>query len=491
MPIRVIEPPPTATGRIRIIEPAPASKPQRSPVSVVRDVGKSLASGLYETLANANPMNAFVTGPVVDAVYNAANLGGQALDLMSGKRPVFKAPAAPGARMSRLQIQTAGQDYEPQTTAGKWAKTTGMMLPNALAPGPALARTAAVVLPTIGTEGAGQIARNMGASPELEAGARVAGGLAGGLASSIRVPPRVKAPAVATTKPMSMEDLKGASKQAWDQVDASGFRFHPKAVKAMATDVGKAVESEGGAALYPQADAIATRINQLAKSGDLTVAQLNRLKSQVGEKLMQPGSTEAHVGAAIRDRIESLISSSNDPSLKTARDLYTRLKKVEEVTNRMESADLRAASTYSGGNTINAMRQNIRPLIDPKSPQRLRNLTPDEAKALRQFVDGSNGQNAMREVSKILNNRFLQGMAAFPTVGIGAVAMDVAGRGVRRAGELSAEKSLQRVLELMAAGGKKTPAPPVNAFGQPPRLTFDPGAGLVGSTAINTLAETR
>ena len=452
--------------------------------STMKDVGKSFAAGLYGTLANANPMNALTGGAVLDTLHNAADVGAGILDMAGGKRPTFRPQTAPGARASQLQISAAGQDYAPQTTAGKWAKTTGAMAPNALSPGSAVARVAAVALPTIGTEAAGQIAHNMGASPQVEAGARFAGGLAGGIASSVRISPKATAPAS-----MSLDELRDASDGAWKQVDASGFRFKQDDVKTLAGDISKAVADEGGSALYPQAAAIADRVDALAKSGDLTVGQLNRLKSQVGEKLMQPGSTEAHVGAAIRGKIEGLIASANEPSLVEARDLYTRLKKVEEVTNRMDSADLRASSTYSGGNTVNAMRQNIRPLIDPKSPQRLRNLTPEETKALRQFVDGSGGQNAMREVSKILNNRFLQGMAAVPTLGAGAVAMDVAGRVVRKAGELSAEKSLQRVLDLMAAGGKQ---PAANALtGQPPRITFEPGAGLVGSTAINSLAGTR
>lgn len=498
MPIRVIEPPPTATGRIRIIEPAPASKPQRSPVSVVRDVGKSFASGLYETLANANPMNAFVTGPVVDAVYNAANLGGQALDLMSGKRPVFKAPASPGARMSRLQIQTAGQDYEPQTTAGKWAKTAGMMTPNALAPGSALARTAAVVLPTIGTEGAGQIAHNMGASPEVEAGARFAGGLAGGLASSIRVTPRVKAPAVATIKP---QDLKAAKTAAYQAADQAGVAYRPESFDGLISSIDADLQASRINPLrHPKAASMLEEIQSM-KGQAPTLTELDQLRQVVRRDVAGSDAEKFFANRMIKQidafvdgaGPQDVVSGNADDAaalINNARDLNTRYRKVESVTTALDRAERRAGRTGSGGNSDNATRQNLDRILETTP-----NLTKEEAAALRSIVMGGKGQNLLRQIGKLSP----QGNGIMAAANLGAAAAagplgaipGAAGLISKMAADNMTRAKVEKLIALMAAGGKKAPVPPVNAFAQPPRLTFEPGAGLVGSTAINTLAETR
>ena len=54
-----------------------------------------------------------------------------------------------------------------------------------------------------------------------------------------------------------------------------------------------------------------------------------------------------------------------------------------------------------------------------------------------------------------------------------------------KADRITSDK-VRKLIELMAAGGKQAP----NAFA-PAQITFDPGVGLVGTAAINSLAETR
>lgn len=75
---------------------------------------------------------------------------------------------------------------QPKTPAGRVARTTGQMLPNALAPGSIPARIANVVIPTATTETAGGLAKAAGADEQGQQWARMAGGLVGGLAASVR-----------------------------------------------------------------------------------------------------------------------------------------------------------------------------------------------------------------------------------------------------------------------------------------------------------------
>lgn len=291
--------------------------------------------------------------------------------------------------------------------------------------------------------------------------------------------PRPMRPTAA--KPQSLEEVKAASDAAWDAVDASGYRFSKSDLDALSADVNR-ILSEAGPELYPNAQAMVRRIDDLAMRGELSPAQANRLRSQIGEKLLAPGSTEVSVGGAIKGRLDEMIDGAGDPNLARARDLYARQKKMEEVVKRVESADIQADTNLSGAGQSLSRQKKLKPLIDPKSPQRIRNLTPEEARALSGVVRGTPWSNATRYAGQILKNRFLQGVAALPSYGAGSVAMDVAGTLALKASEASQAKRLQNLLDLMSVGGTKpTPVPPPTVSYTGPLPTVGPtsGSGLV------------
>lgn len=281
------------------------------------------------------------------------------------------------------------------------------------------------------------------------------------------VTPQMPAPAI---KPISMSvpELRAADNAAWAKVDASGYRFPKKDVQGVAADVRQIVD-EAGPELYPEADRVARRIEQLSQRGDLTPAQANRLRGQIGEKLLQPGSTEASIGGQIKSRIDALIDTANDPSLAQARALHTRYLKTREVTQRLEDAGLNQSSSGTGGNS-NAARQALKPLVKNKSTARMRNATPDEMKALKTVVNGSPGQNLLRAASafdpfhgKI--GAMFQGGLGVATHGLSAATIPL---GVAAtAGEKAlAQRNIQKLLELLSTGGKAaTSAPALTARG--------------------------
>lgn len=162
----------------------------RPKVSTGEDVSRSAQSGLYSSIVQALPNPADIP---LRMIQQAAKAGSAVMDALHGDFSGFAAPteaSAPGSPFGEILTKLAHQDYTPQTTAGKWAKTAGAMAPAALAPGSVVQRAANVILPTIGSEGAAQIAHGFGASPTVENAARFAGGLAGGLAASVRVAPK-------------------------------------------------------------------------------------------------------------------------------------------------------------------------------------------------------------------------------------------------------------------------------------------------------------
>lgn len=154
--------------------------------NTAKDVAKSYGTGVGQGAASMAGMRGDVAemrrrmAPVVD-------------------NPLSRAIAAGTAVADRFMFGPTSNalgrafNYEPQTEAGKVARTAGQMTPNALAPGGPVSRVASVLLPTAGSEGLGRLADNYTDNALVRQGARVVGAVAGGLASGLRVGRRPQA----------------------------------------------------------------------------------------------------------------------------------------------------------------------------------------------------------------------------------------------------------------------------------------------------------
>jgi hypothetical protein len=379
--------------------------------------------------------------------------------------------------MARIAAQNG---YTPQTTAGHVAQTVGTMLPNAIIPGGLVQRGANVVLPALGQEGGERTAKAVGLGPQGQQIAGMVGATLGGVGASMRLSPKA-----AKATPQTLEQLEQAKRDAYAAVDASGFTFPNADVQQIADNVGAAIRAKGGpkaAELLKDSDAFQARLDALAKApGGVPLSQLDALRSDAYDLLVKPGGKDSTIGALIRRQIDGLVDSSGAPDIQAARDANAQYMKYKDVAARAESADLRAASTYAGGNKANAIRQNLRPLIDPKSPQRIVNLTPDETAALNKVVRGSAGANALRLAGKTLDPRGLLGqgvqtMMGIPTHGLSALSVPL-GVAASEASNNATKNSLQSLLDLISTGGVKPAATPPMTFAP------DPYAGLAALTA--------
>lgn len=255
------------------------------------------------------------------------------------------------------------------------------------------------------------------------------------------------------------EELKRAKTEAYRKAESSGFQFDQQSVKALAQDFMNTVTDEGGPELYAKADAMARRLAGLAERGGLTPTQLDRYRSQLGKQLMQPGSTEADLGAVLRGKVDTFMDGVTAPLWAHARDLNTRFRKMEAVEQAIDSADLGQAATGNGANA-NAIRQKIKPLVDPKSNQRIRNLTPAEEKAMRRVVKGTPVQNTARALTAFdpfagKMRTALSMLAAGQTGGMSA-ALAPLGVGASLVERASAEKALAQLKALISSGGLPT-----------------------------------
>lgn len=456
----------------KMAAPAPAAAPQPRPL--VRGERRDLASELMGGLANIN--RGLVVGDEIAGGLDAAT------NMLLGKAPAdLSSPQALGRSFRKnfdasMGIQRGAEDdfMARRPNAANFARGAGMA-PTVFIPGGAAVRGAgattrlgnAARAGVMGaTQGAGYGLLDRGAA-EDRAGAGLTGAAFGGLlgagiGGAVRTAPKVKAP--------TLDELKAQKSAAYKAVDDMGVTFKAPAAKKLAKSIADLVDGEGGASLYPKTAAIAARVQKVVGSGPLTLTKLDKLRGQIGKVVPRE---EMHLGGEVRSLIDQFIDAADGkviarggaeaaPAIRKARELNTRFKKVETVTDALGDADLRAASTYAGGNLNNAIRQNLRPLLEKRSSKRMRNLTPEESKALNTAVRGSPGQNALRTTGKLLDPQGLIGQIAqmgmlLPSGGWSLLSAPV-GAAATKAGNVSTVRNVEKLLRVMASGGKEAAA---------------------------------
>lgn len=166
---------------------------------VIEDVGRSFVAGVERGVQGLLSAK----GDAIDLGSNAAIDAALRAGLITRQQAAQARKTVTGIRQNRIQVPIVSNvlgnaptsaelragamvPYEPQTRAGRYGRAIGENVPNALAPGGAVARTANVLAPAIAGEGAAQLAEGMGAGEGGQALARVAGSVVGGAVASVR-----------------------------------------------------------------------------------------------------------------------------------------------------------------------------------------------------------------------------------------------------------------------------------------------------------------
>lgn len=438
-----------------------------TPPQTAMDVAKSVLSGNFDALSG-----------VGDAVLQASPLGGVMNILRQSATIAHPGPAGatPGSiapPISAVSSAFAPYVYQPQTKAGQYARTIGAMLPNAVVPGGIVRKAAAVVLPGVLSQAAGDAATRAGAPAPLVTGARMAGAVLGGAGAGIGVSWPAEAPQAAT-----LDEIKAAKDAAYEAVDQSGYRVPQTAVQSLADDMGAKIRDLGGpkaAAMLPSSDVMHARLEALAAQPDgVPLSQLDKFRSDLYGTLVKPGGPDSVIGGATRQAIDDLINGLDAPDIAQARDLNSRYMKMQTVEDKMTSAGLR------DGNFNKIARDKLRPLIDPDSSQQIGNLTPDEQAAILRVVKGTAGQKIARGTGRFLGNKIVQAPIAVMTHGVSYPFLEGASAGLNKLADVQTRGAVQRALDLISQGGTSTA----------PQLTYDPSAvaalpyslgGLIGS----------
>lgn len=194
--------------KFRITTPEGKTYEVTAPEGTTKDQALAYAKSHHQASARSNPIQDVIRGGISGLGNTLASVAGQVnpglnmLDTFKsvgdvsnmidqvrvGGKPKYNAPAmSPGQTSAAMLTNITGQNYNPETGAGRWSKAFGTMLPGALLPGSIPARIANVLGPTIGSEGAADVTRSMGGGENAQNIARMAGGIAGGLAVVPRV----------------------------------------------------------------------------------------------------------------------------------------------------------------------------------------------------------------------------------------------------------------------------------------------------------------
>lgn len=425
-----------------------------------KDSAKSFGSGLMETVAGQMDAAHQVTplgmaegvakaAPKVVAAVKGGDWGGAV------KAALFS-PSTP------YTDRTSPYEHEPQTTQGEWARTAGRMAPNIFSPGSLVRRAAAWAVPTLTTEAAGQSAKALGADERGQAAARVVGAVGGAGVASVR-PGNIFAPKAA--RPDIVPALRAEKDAAYQAVDKSGARYAAGGLKGLFSEIDATAQANNiNPQLHPRASAMLADLK--ARRNSMSLTELDQLRQVVRRDVVNRGDeAEAFFGKQMIAAIDQFIDSASGKLLNTgsgpqaaetisaARGANTQYRKAEAVTDAVEAARLRASSTGTGGNADNAIRQNLRRVLEETA-----NLTPEERAVLQTAVKGGPVQNALRIAGKLSpTSGAMPLMASLGGAGLSGgktLALSAAGYGAKLAADAITTQNVDKVLQVIASGSK-------------------------------------
>ena len=224
-----------------------------------------------------------------------------------------------------------------------------------------------------------------------------------------------------------IDDLYAAKDAAYRAVDSIGARYEAAAIDDMATEMLKRAGADNiSPEIHPKAFALLARVQNSPREMSLT--QLDQLRQQVRRDLVQGDKGEAHFGNMFIDVIDDFIAKTAPSRVATgtggdaansailaARKAHSILRKSETLEDAMTAARLRAASSGSGGNIDNSIRQELRKIIT--SEKKSRGFTKAELDAMEGIVVGG---GKMQDVLRLIGKLSPSGNGLMAALGLGA-----------------------------------------------------------------------
>lgn len=403
---------------------------------IVAQAGVGTQSGIANTL-----------GFPVDALTGAINGVG---DLTGLWNPIQN-PVGGSGTFNAMFAPLNESIPAPQTTAERYARRIGeevggatamapIGLPMAVSRGMAIPYIVAETASALGSGTAGQTAREMFPNnPWADLAASLIGGGLAGLGA-------VKAMGAGGTDAVirgGIDEQKARAADAYTPVRNDPRILPQDSVDDMALGLSGRMDAERlNPRLQPSSAAILDAVLQ-DSSGPMRIEDIENLRRMTQRNVpVTAVDDDKRLAKIMTDEITTYLDNLDDPvadALVDGRNATRRYKAAESIEAASTKAARRAASTGSGGNEINAMRQNLRSILD--NPRKSRSFTPAELEMMEAVVRGDGGQNAMRSLSRFA-----------PTSGGLSAMLGVGGAMASPAVALP----IMAVTELAKAGGERS-----------------------------------
>lgn len=377
------------------------------------------------------------------------------------------------ARLGSLTgVGSAGPDYDANLAAerqrdseGGWERFGGQVA-GALT-NPALASRTVLGAAVDGAAAGAVYGFGSGEGGAVERGksAATSAALGGAAGALVRVGANAIGNRLAGKSIPTNEEIRKTAERAYNKAEAAGVVFRPEGVRTLAQNiVGDLADFGFDPALQPGAAAVIRRFQELdGKNVTLKGLDVVRRVANNAAKV-RDNPSQQEIARRIIDRIDDYIENATDAdvlignakhgadAMREARDAWGRFRRSQMVDTATAKADLRTASTGSGGNADNAIRQNVRRLVE--NP---RGMSAQERAAAERVVRGTGTQNALRLAGKLSPTSSglmaalgIGGTIANPMVGVAALG----GMAAKAAADRMTLKNVERLSQIIRSGGK-------------------------------------
>lgn len=265
------------------------------------------------------------------------------------------------------------------------------------------------------------------------AGSAILGGLFSRFQDNVKVP---KETARDIAQGPAPDVLRTQAKNLYKQLDDAGVAYDPTQAGTFLQNVEQTLTSEGyNPKIQTKAAGVVDEFrNRISGNQPITLDALQDLRQQARAAASTADPEDRRIGGLLMSQIDDFIEKQ-DPALSTsgmdkgaiqqtwkdARSKWRALNISEDLLWKVSKAERRAASTASGANTENPLRQNIRGMLDKAENPRLKSpYNEAETAAMEKVVRGTPTQNALRATGNRFGGSGPLGMSGSSGMGLGA-----------------------------------------------------------------------
>ena len=270
------------------------------------------------------------------------------------------------------------------------------------------------------------------------------------------------------------DELEALKNAAYGRAESAGGVVNSSATSRLAD----ALRNEAAAfgydpAMQPSTAGLFNRLKDY-EGQNLTMKGLDTLRKIAGRTWESRRDSDTALGSRLKSQIDDFAdnltpsdmipgmgdATAANAAFKEARNLANRSFKNDDIMNAVEYARERAASTGTGGNVENAIRQELRKLKNSNT-----SWTPDELQALSGEINPGLMRNTLRSVGGLSPDKgVIPLMANMAAIGVNPMALagSLMSMGARHGSEYLQKKGVEDIGRLVRSGGSKsaiTPAP--------------------------------